>query len=1115
MQYVARKPSTRKADHRMQLVRPALPVVDPVLQRQRQTARALQRFTARPALLQRQVAAPVLHAALLRTQEMIREATHRQALQRQLAGLAAGLPAGALETAAQRQVMPPAPASRVTPPQGPADWVAVMRQRAEQVEGQRLDPRSYGEFTALQREVAGQLTTAFRHDRQAAARRHQDLARHLVTLQQHALSRPVAQVVLKNLPAGERPAIQRAVDELQAREALQRSQEAQGLARLAVQRQLAELDAQATRPILERIQARRGSGNPLPAAVQRHLELGLNHDLSRVRIHDDAEADKLARGVNAVAFTTGTDIYFQSGKFSPNTRSGLELLAHEVTHTVQQAQGRVGQGIDPDAGLESEAQTTGARLASTFTPASFLKPRLQRDPRVPRAQAPLTPRHSAQRLAVQRQTIQRGLWGDWWKTFQNKALEGALELAAQVPNGQVIVDAFRRSQAVFQKIFANPGAFFAQLFTSVRNGFQLFTKNIAGHLRTALVDWLAGTAVASGGGLLAFPKSLDGKELLGFGMNLLGLNTATLVARLGKRYGAANVQKVQGQLAVLQQARHGLHQLNDFRSLDGKARDGMLSAAKSYAVQTVAQQAVVWVTGFLATGGLGPVARAAFSLISTFLQNARTFGQVGTGVLDSIQDIASGRTASAARSIEQNLGRVTGLVLKFVSKLLGLDKIGGALRRGLSAVQKPINTAIDRIVGSRPVQAVFQKLKSAGGTVKGKAQAWWQSLTVGNVFTAKVRGGLERHTVRFRPWQGLPRFTLASRELPLLDQFSELRRLASQAGTMAKVDPVLDAIEQYAQPAEAQIRAEPSRARAQASAQQVLLRIRQDLITGQVYLHVSSQLSPMDLPRAVPYRQATRSGYTGHHVPPVELAQQMLGAVRSLKGKVGSSRLTGLQPALASQTQQLLAAREQVFAQKLAGHGGQLMTIEISHTAHMYCASKFGVHNVNLNVAAVQNLLAQEGAGTITQETLLITRPNGSVAASFRGQDWSAALGAVRKRMGSAVSVSGKVIRLNRNSSSVEEAVENILQQFRLIDASGTTDRDRVRAVLNQALTQLNQTFTRTRDAALPMGLNQVAEALKTSLKDGPHDRHAAILSAYPAAARLSWSGLTAPMVIR
>lgn len=715
MQFVARKTSRKATDPSIWLPARSPATLEPAVQRQQELKRAVHRITTRPVAAQKQSVRPVLEAARLHAQEVRRVGAQGLALRHQVSELSTVLPEGAVAAALRRRA-PRGEQAPPTRPHSPADWATVMRRQAEQVEGRRLDPKSYGQFTGLQRQVAEHLTMAFKQDRQSVSERHRTFAAPLAHLQGHELSRPVAQVVMRSLPSTEREAMQRAVDDLNVREVLQCQQDDQALTLYSLQRQLAELDEQVARPVLARIQARRGSGNPLPEAVRRHLEQGLNHDLGRVRVHDDAEADRLAKGVNALAFTTGTDIYFQTGKFNPNTQSGLELLAHEVTHTVQQSQGRVGKGVDPDAGLESEAQATGARLARTFKVTSFVQPPQACIRRAPRMRGPWTATHSARRHASAGAAIQRRLWGDWWKTFRNKALEVALEGAARIPNGEVIVSAFRRSQAVFQKVFANPAAFFANLFRSVKNGFLLFKGNIATHLKTALVDWLTGTSVSVTGGVLAFPKSLDGKELLGFGMNVLGLNTAALVARLGKRYGAANVQKAQGQLAVLQQARTGLHNLNDFRSLDAKAKDGMLSAARTYAIQTVAQQAVVWVTGFLATGGLGPVAKAAFSLVSTFLQNARTFGQLGKGVLDSVQDIASGQLGAAARKVEQNLGRVTGLVLKFVSKLLGLDKIGGALRKGLGAVQKPIDATIDRIVGSGPVQAVFQKLKV------GKAQ---------------------------------------------------------------------------------------------------------------------------------------------------------------------------------------------------------------------------------------------------------------------------------------------------------------------------------------------------------------------------------------------------------
>ncbi|WP_277425551.1 DUF4157 domain-containing protein [Deinococcus psychrotolerans] len=134
----------------------------------------------------------------------------------------------------------------------------------------------------------------------------------------------------------------------------------------AVQRQLQQTEQQHAAQqgdAVARIEARRGGGQPLPAAVRKQLELGLNHDLTAVRLHTDGEADLIAKQMHAVAFTSGKDVYFQSGEFDPVNK--LELLAHEVAHTVQQAKGQVGTGIDPDAGLEAEARQFGKQHAQT------------------------------------------------------------------------------------------------------------------------------------------------------------------------------------------------------------------------------------------------------------------------------------------------------------------------------------------------------------------------------------------------------------------------------------------------------------------------------------------------------------------------------------------------------------------------------------------------------------------------------------------------------------------------------------------------------------------------------------------------------------------------------
>lgn len=319
-------------------------------------------YLSRPIQDQRQVLQPLQRALTLHAEETSRLTSERDAVQRQIAAHPP-VPESMIQQALQRQADALQPIPIMRQPQSTTDCVTVMRQQAEQADGRRMSSRESSQFTALQRQVAQTLTQNYLRDRQPALQRQQQYAQHVVALQSHPLSRLVGQVFMRSVRSGERPTLQRAVDEVVQREAAQRQQDEQALHLHSLQRQLADLEQQATLSVTKRIQERRGAGNPLPENIQRHLEHGLNHDLSRVRIHDDAEADTLARKVNAVAFTSGQDVYFQSGKYQPNTQSGLELLAHEVTHTVQQARGEVGSGLDPSASKETEARETGKRLS--------------------------------------------------------------------------------------------------------------------------------------------------------------------------------------------------------------------------------------------------------------------------------------------------------------------------------------------------------------------------------------------------------------------------------------------------------------------------------------------------------------------------------------------------------------------------------------------------------------------------------------------------------------------------------------------------------------------------------------------------------------------------------
>lgn len=91
-------------------------------------------------------------------------------------------------------------------------------------------------------------------------------------------------------------------------------------------------------------QTLRSSGRPLEPALRQDMERRFGHNFSRVQVHSDAAAERSTRDLEANAYTIGHHIAFAAGRFAPDTREGRRLIAHELTHVVQQAAGVGGPG---------------------------------------------------------------------------------------------------------------------------------------------------------------------------------------------------------------------------------------------------------------------------------------------------------------------------------------------------------------------------------------------------------------------------------------------------------------------------------------------------------------------------------------------------------------------------------------------------------------------------------------------------------------------------------------------------------------------------------------------------------------------------------------------------
>jgi hypothetical protein len=128
------------------------------------------------------------------------------------------------------------------------------------------------------------------------------------------------------------------------------------------------------------INNQRGGGQQLDEGMQKKMGSSLGHDFSSVRVHNSPEADGLNRQLGSKAFTTGSDIFFRQGQYDPNSSNGQELLAHEMTHVVQQSSGVSGgsSGMTVNAPgdvYEQEADSVASSVMRETDAAA-----IQRDP---------------------------------------------------------------------------------------------------------------------------------------------------------------------------------------------------------------------------------------------------------------------------------------------------------------------------------------------------------------------------------------------------------------------------------------------------------------------------------------------------------------------------------------------------------------------------------------------------------------------------------------------------------------------------------------------------------------------------------------------------------------
>jgi hypothetical protein len=253
-----------------------------------------------------------------------------------------------------------------------------------------------------------------------------------------------------------------------------------------------------------------------------------------------------------------------------------------------------------------------------------------------------------------------------------------------------------KAASAIPQILLHPIRFLKNLLQGVKQGLRNFVKNIGQHLQSAVLEWLTG---ATG---LQLPASLDAKGLFSLVLQVLGLTYANIRERAVNIFGEKTVAYLEKGFEVFKilvtEGPVGLWEYIKDKVGDLKAMiiDRIKDLIKTKIIDAGIQKIIS------ALGGpVGAFIEAVKTIVRTvkwFLENAKKIMALIDAILDSILAIASGSVEEAANKIEQALAKQIPVVISFLADLVGVGDLSGSVRKIITEVRKPINSAIDWVL---------------------------------------------------------------------------------------------------------------------------------------------------------------------------------------------------------------------------------------------------------------------------------------------------------------------------------------------------------------------------------------------------------------------------------
>ncbi|MDE2597473.1 MAG: DUF4157 domain-containing protein [Sphingomonadales bacterium] len=345
-----------------------------------------------------------------------------------------------------------------------------------------------------------------------------------------------------------------------------------------------------------------------------------------------------------------------------------------------------------------------------------------------------------------------------------------------------VIPYLKKAGAAFKTIIKAPGRFIGNLVKAGKAGFNQFKNNILDHLKRGIFDWLLGSIAEAN---IYIPRSFDLKEILKFGLSVVGLTWAniraklvaatneTVVATLEAGFDLVKTLVTQGPMAAWQQF---LEQLSNLKQM---AMDAIIDFIKGEVIRVAIEKVVSM---------LVPAAAFIQALLSIYrtvmfvVNEIKRIAAVVAAIIDGISAIANGVIGAAANRVENILAKGLSLAISFLANFAGLGNVSKKVVEIVKKIRAPVDKALDKVIGWIIDQAKkLGKMVMAGG--KSVINRVLKAVGVSLSFSA----GDESH----RLWvdiKGEPRVMMASTPKKLSTYLGEFQTKADKLKGKKKTD---------------------------------------------------------------------------------------------------------------------------------------------------------------------------------------------------------------------------------------------------------------------------------------------------------------------------------------